>query len=94
MLVKRQQDERFEAYQERVHMEQTLLEAMHHYESVLRPLVMGFRECYADEDWHWELGKLAKIVAREMGETAKLLIELWGMLPPSMKEDPADDLPF
>lgn len=94
MIVQRQSGERFEAYQERVHQEQVLLEAIHHYESVLRPLVLSFRECYADEDWHWETGSLAKIVARQMGDTAKLLLDLWGLLPPRMKEDGEADLPF
>lgn len=94
MIVQRQSGERFEAYQERVHQEQVLLEAIHHYESVLRPLVLSFRECYSDEDWHWEHGKLSKIVARQMGDTAKLLLDLWGLLPPSSKDDPGADLPF
>lgn len=94
MGIERRSGESFEDYQERYHQQTARLETLYTQCKVLDALIGVTRECYSEQPWYWEGGKLKQILAREVVDTCRALLALWSLVPARSEEENPDDLPF
>lgn len=94
MPVKRLSGESFDEYQDRYHQQTELMETLYTQCKVLDALISVNRECYSEQPWYWEGNKLKQILARDVVDSCRSLLALWGEVPPKSDQEDPDDLPF